>query len=103
MRKIIGSAVSQTFKRTPPAAREKEMVAKYGEVVNRTNAGKILGMNASTINKLLDDGILMWACAGTRVDVRSIARFIDTPPAATKEYRRQLNAVKKGTANRWGI
>lgn len=103
MRKIVGSAVLCTFRKTKPETREAAMVKEHGEVVNRTEAGKILGMNAVTINRLLNEGVLMWACAGTRVDVRSIARFIDTPPEIVKEYRRQKRMAANGTANRWGI
>lgn len=61
--------------------REDKMTAQYGEVVNFTGAARILGVNRSTVQQMLEDGRLSYACAGTRVDVRSIAAYIMMPKA----------------------
>ena len=59
--------------------REDKMVKTYGEVVNRKTAGKILNKAAATISVMMKDGRLGSACGGTMVDVRSIAKYIESP------------------------
>lgn len=59
--------------------REELLVAQHGEVTTITNAGRILTRARSTIMEMLKDGRLDYACEGTRVDVRSIARYIMSP------------------------
>lgn len=100
---VPNEKIFRTFKRTRPETREKEMVERYGEVVNKKKAAEILDYHIITLNKLLEDGVIQYACAGKKVDVRSLARFIDTPPETVKEYRRQRRMAANGTANRWGI
>ena len=62
-----------------PMEREDLLVDRYGEVVNFTTAGKILSRSIKTVKAMLEDGRLDYACAGTSVDVRSIARYIVAP------------------------
>ena len=59
--------------------REQLLVAQYGEVTTVTNTAKALSRARNTIIAMLSDGRLDWACEGTRVDVRSIARYIMAP------------------------
>ena len=59
--------------------REDLLVAQHGEVTSLANAGRILGRNSKTVKVMLGDGRLDYACEGTRVDVRSIARYIMAP------------------------
>lgn len=59
--------------------REDLLVAQHGEVTSYVNAGRILGRNSKTVKAMLGDGRLDYACEGTRVDVRSIARYIMAP------------------------
>ena len=56
--------------------KEKELVDKYGEHVDKSTAAKILGVTRATVYAMLEDGRIEGACEGKRVDVRSIARYI---------------------------
>ena len=56
--------------------KEKELVDKYGEHVDKSTAAKILGVTRATVYTMLKDGRIKGACEGKRVDVRSIARYI---------------------------
>lgn len=81
--------------------REAVMVLMYGEVCTKTAATRILGRSAKTVNRMLEDGRLEPACEGTRVDVRSIARYIEAPKQVDFEARkRKLMAVHKSN---WAV
>lgn len=69
--------------------REAMMVLMYGEVCTKTAASRILGRSAKTVNRMLEDGRLDAACEGTRVDVRSIARYITAPKQEDFEARKR--------------
>ena len=72
------------------------MTTKYGEACNQTRAAKILGCAARTIFDMLADGRLRRACDGKKVDVRSIAEYIEAPQLANRIARFQ----KKRGGNR---
>ena len=55
------------------------MLDRYGEVATRAQAARILGCSVSKVRMMLTDGRLSTACAGTMVDVRSIAAYIERP------------------------
>lgn len=59
--------------------REDLLVAQHGEVTTISNAARVLSRARNTIMEMLRDGRLDYACEGTRVDVRSIARYIMAP------------------------
>lgn len=61
------------------ASREDELAQQYGEYVDKTVAAKILGVTRATVYAMLADGRILGACAGRRVDVRSIARYLTRP------------------------
>lgn len=60
-----------------PERREDSMVRQYGEVCSISEASKILGVSPRTVYTMVRDGRLETACDGTRVDVRSIASYIE--------------------------
>ena len=60
------------------------LIETYGECVDKTAAARILGVTRATIYAMLADGRLSGSCEGRRVDVRSIARYLN---ARTKEER----------------
>lgn len=70
------------------ADRMTDMLERYGEVCTRTVAARILGCSTGKIRSMLQDGRLETACAGTMVDVRSIAEYI-TRPKQIDEMARQ--------------
>ena len=57
-------------------SKEDELVSRYGEYVDKTVAARILGVTRVTVYAMLADGRILGACAGRRVSVRSIARYL---------------------------
>ena len=72
-------------------------VKAHGEVCKRSEAAKILNINPRTNNAMIVDGRLRAACEGTRVDVRSIARYIAAPAKAEQEARIERIKMRNGT------
>lgn len=56
--------------------REEALVESYGESVDKTVAARLLGVTRTTVYAMLADGRICGACAGRRVDVRSIAEYL---------------------------
>ena len=61
---------------TEALRREEALVERYGESVDKTVAARLLGVTRATVYAMLADGRICGACAGRRVDVRSIARYL---------------------------
>lgn len=81
--------------------RAELMVRCYGEVCKRSEAARILGRNSATINAMLADGRLDPACEGTRVDVRSIARYIAAP--AQEEEKARITRIKRRNGSGFAV
>jgi hypothetical protein len=62
--------------------REDLLVAQHGEVTTVSNTARVLSRARNTVVQMLKDGRLDYACEGTMVDVRSIARYIMAPKDA---------------------
>lgn len=77
--------------------REALLVREYGEVVTYTEAGRILSRSIKTVKAMLDDGRIDYACAGTMVDVRSIARYIAAPK------QEDFNARVRKRERKWTV
>ena len=77
--------------------REALMVEAYGEVCTKAQASRILKRHVQTIENMLEDGRLEAACEGTRVDVRSIARYIAAPKQEDFEARKRRLKMKHGS------
>ena len=71
-----------------------DMLERYGEVCTKKLAAKILGKCPATITAMLADGRLRTACAGTMVDVRSIAAYIEQPRAIDEVTRQRKRGRK---------
>lgn len=78
-------------------SRLDDMLARYGEVVKRTQAAKILGCSRTKIRAMLLDGRLATACGGEMVDVRSIAAYIEKPGEA------DFMARQRRMGRRWAV
>ena len=55
---------------------EESLVLRYGESVDKTTAGYILGVTRSTVYAMIADGRVQVSSDGKRVSVRSIARYL---------------------------
>jgi len=56
--------------------KREELVEKYGEFVDKTEAGRIIGMTRATVYAMISDGRLKTGHRGKRVSVRSIADYL---------------------------
>lgn len=70
------------------------MVDRYGEVCTKAQAARILGRSRKTVPGMIADGRIESACAGTMVDVRSIAAFIHQPEQANFEAKKRRIQMK---------
>lgn len=69
-----------------------DMLTRYGECVTVAAAARIMGRSRKTVKRMIDDGRMRWACAGTMVDVRSIAEYIESPVQADRRARAAKNS-----------
>ena len=76
--------------------REESMARMYGEVVTKAEAGRLLNVTQPTIAKMLADGRLDAACEGSKVDVRSIARYIEAPAKENGRARARRMGLARG-------
>lgn len=67
-----------------------DMLERYGEICTQRTAAKILGVVPRTIARMMDENRLRRV--GSRVDVRSIAEYIENPQQKDFEAK-----VRKGT------
>lgn len=74
-----------------------DMLDRYGEVCSRKVAAKALGCSTGKIKNMLQDGRLSAACAGTMVDVRSMAAYIAQPARSDEEAR------QRKLGRRWSV
>ena len=72
--------------------RMEDMIKRYGECVTVAAAARIMGRSRRTVQRMLDDGRMRWACAGTMVDVRSMAEYIESPAQADRSARAANNS-----------
>lgn len=77
--------------------REEYMVDKYGECVTKTQAGKILSRDTSTIRQMIADGRLEAVCAGRMVCVHSIARYMEQPK------QENFKARQRRAGRKWAV
>ena len=72
--------------------RMEDMIKRYGECVTVAAAARIMGRSRQTVKRMIDDGRMRWACAGTMVDVRSMAEYIESPAQADRRARAAQNS-----------
>jgi hypothetical protein len=82
---------------TTEESREESMARMYGEVCSKAQAARILGCSPATIALMIDDGRLEDACEGRKVDVRSIARYIQRPREMDFEARQRKMMLRNGS------
>ena len=75
--------------------RRAAMVQQHGEACTKTTAAKILSCSTQTVTAMLRDGRIKAACGGERVDVRSLADYIEN----RGEYDYAARQQRKGRVN----
>lgn len=63
-----------------PVDRRKAMVERLGEACKVDAAAHELDCSTRTVYRLLESGKILAACEGSRVDVRSLADYIERRP-----------------------
>ncbi len=86
---------------TAEESRAESMARMYGEVCSKSQAARILGCSTGSIARMIADGRLSDACSGTKVDVRSIAAYIEKPAEIDYEARRRKAMLKNGSS--WAV
>ena len=82
-------------------SRGESMARMYGEVCNKSQAARILNCSTAKITDMLGDGRLLPACQGEKVDVRSIAAYIESPEERDYEARRRKEMAKNNC--KWAV
>lgn len=87
----------------PDESREDALTRIHGEACTKAQAARILNCSPGSITHMLQDGRLLYACAGDRVDVRSIARYIEAPRAADFEAHKKRICERNGLDPRFAV
>lgn len=61
-----------------PIDRRAAMVARLGEACTKEQARKELNVGSTTLWRMITDGRIRTCCEGERVDVRSLAEYIES-------------------------
>jgi hypothetical protein len=80
-----------------------DMLSRYGETCSLKTAGMVISRDARTIRRMLDDGRLRWACAGTQVDVRSLCEYIEAPSQRDYDARLRKRRERAGISCRFRV
>lgn len=75
--RLDAEQVAQLLAAARVVDRHAAMVDKYGEACTKAQAARIISCSDNTINAMLKDGRIKTACEGMRVDVRSLADYIE--------------------------
>ena len=74
------------------------LINQYGECCTKAAAAKILGVGKSTIYRMIEDGRIKDACAGTKVDVRSIGAYLAKPAEVVR-----IERARARNSTRWAV
>lgn len=75
--------------------RHAAMVEKHGEACTKAQAARIINCGANTISEMLKDGRILSACNGARVDVRSLADYIENRGEKNRAARMARKGIKR--------
>lgn len=74
---IPADLLAQALAAQVPIDRHRAMVERLGEACSKVAAAKAIDCSTSTITRLVEDGRILSACEGTKIDVRSLADYIE--------------------------
>lgn len=60
-----------------PVERGADMVERYGEACTINKACQVLNVSRTTLYRMCNDGRIKMTCDGKRVDVRSMAKYME--------------------------
>lgn len=92
---LSADQVAQILSAGKVVDRHAAMVEKYGEACTKSTAAKIISCSASKISGMMEDGRIKPACGGTRVDVRSLADYIECRGEADHAARMRRKGMRK--------
>jgi len=70
-----------------PMDRQKEMVERLGEACTKETAQREMNVSQPTLWRMIRDGRVKTCCNGERVDVRSLADYLDNREEIDRETR----------------
>ena len=85
---LIVQALAEQLSGRLPVDRHAAMIQRLGEACTRDAAAREISVDVRTVGRMIRDGRLRAACEGSRVDVRSLADYIERRPEADAEARR---------------
>lgn len=84
---IPGDVIAKAIAAQMKPDRHELMVQKYGEACTKAVAAQLLNVHPRTLCNMIRDGRILAACRGERIDVRSLADYIENRTAADHEMR----------------
>lgn len=84
---VPADLLAQAIARQAPIDRHRAMVERLGEACSKTTAAHEIECSTSTITRLVEDGRIRTACEGTKIDVRSLADYIERKAEVDHEAR----------------
>lgn len=92
----IENAVIEQIAERLKSDRQTLMVLCHGEVCTKATAAKLLSVTPRTICEMIRDGRILDACAGERVDVRSIADYV--AQRGTRDHEARMEKKRRRNA-----
>lgn len=74
---IPADLLAQALAAQVPVDRHRAMVERLGEACSKSTAMKEIECSYQTIARMIEDGRIKTACEGTKIDVRSLADYIE--------------------------
>lgn len=68
--------------------RGESMAMLYGEAITKEKAAELLSCSRRTVTQYVEDGKIRTCCDGKKIDVRSVADFIEDKPGSRKRGER---------------
>lgn len=84
---VPADLLAQALAAQVPIDRHRAMVERLGEACSKSTAAHEIECSTSTITRLIEDGRIRTACEGTKVDVRSLADYIERKSEVDHEVR----------------
>lgn len=69
--------------------RGESMAMLYGEAITKEKAAELLSCSRRTITQYVEDGKILTCCEGKKIDVRSVADFIERKPAYNRRNKKK--------------
>ena len=69
--------------------RAESMANMYGEACTKAKAAELISCSVRSVTNLVNAGKIRACCDGTKIDVRSIAEYIEAKPTKSMRGRKE--------------